>query len=68
MTNTGENVRFGRAKVAEVIDLAAIHGVVVVGKICSTRRDCLQLHARRGHPATGFSTLSFLDAAYHQAA
>jgi uncharacterized SAM-binding protein YcdF (DUF218 family) len=37
-TNTGENVRFGRARVAEVMDLAAIGSVVVIGKICSTRR------------------------------
>lgn len=36
--NTGENVRFGRARVAEVADLAAIRSVVVIGKICSTRR------------------------------
>ena len=37
-TNTGENVRFGRARVAAVMDLAAIRSVVVIGKICSTRR------------------------------
>lgn len=37
-TNTGENVRFGRARVAEAMDLAAIRSVVVIGKICSTRR------------------------------
>lgn len=37
-TNTGENVRFGRARVAEVMDLTAIRSVVVIGKICSTRR------------------------------
>jgi uncharacterized SAM-binding protein YcdF (DUF218 family) len=37
-TNTGENVRLGRARVAEVMDLAAVRSVVVIGKICSTRR------------------------------
>jgi uncharacterized SAM-binding protein YcdF (DUF218 family) len=37
-TNTGENVRFGRASVAAVMDLAEIRSVVVIGKICSTRR------------------------------
>jgi uncharacterized SAM-binding protein YcdF (DUF218 family) len=37
-TNTGEKVRFGRARVAEVMDLAAIRSVVVIGKMCSTRR------------------------------
>jgi uncharacterized SAM-binding protein YcdF (DUF218 family) len=37
-TNTGENVRFGRARVAEVMDLAAIRSVVIIGKMCSTRR------------------------------
>jgi uncharacterized SAM-binding protein YcdF (DUF218 family) len=41
--NTGENVRFGRAKVAEVMDLAAIRSVVVIGKICSTRRYLMTL-------------------------
>jgi uncharacterized SAM-binding protein YcdF (DUF218 family) len=42
-TNTGENVRLGRAKVAEVLDLAAIRSVVVIGKICSTRRYLMTL-------------------------
>lgn len=42
-TNTGENVRFGRARVAEVMDLAAIRSVVVIGKICSTRRYLMTL-------------------------
>ena len=41
--NTGENVRFGRARVAEVMDLAAIRSVVVIGKICSTRRYLMTL-------------------------
>ena len=35
--NTGETVQFGRARVAEVMDLAAVRSVVVIGKICSTR-------------------------------
>jgi uncharacterized SAM-binding protein YcdF (DUF218 family) len=42
-TNTGENVRFGRARVAEVMDLAAIRSVVVIGKVCSTRRYLMTL-------------------------
>lgn len=37
-TNTGENVRLGRARVAEMMDLGAVRSVVVIGKICSTRR------------------------------
>jgi uncharacterized SAM-binding protein YcdF (DUF218 family) len=41
--NTGENVRFGRARVAEVLDLAAVRSVVVIGKICSTRRYLMTL-------------------------
>ena len=41
--NTAENVRFGREKVAEVMDLAAIRSVVVIGKICSTRRYLMTL-------------------------
>jgi DUF218 domain len=42
-TNTGENVSFGRARVAEVMDLSAIRSVVVIGKICSTRRYLMTL-------------------------
>lgn len=41
--NTGENVRFGRARVAEVMDLATIRRVLVIGKICSTRRYLMTL-------------------------
>lgn len=41
--NTGENVRFGREKVAEVMDLSVIRSVVVIGKICSTRRYLMTL-------------------------
>ena len=42
-TNTGENVRFGRARVAEVMDLAAVRSVIVIGKVCSTRRYLMTL-------------------------
>jgi uncharacterized SAM-binding protein YcdF (DUF218 family) len=41
--NTGENVRLGRAKVAEVMDVAAIRSVIVIGKVCSTRRYLMTL-------------------------
>lgn len=42
-TNTGENVQLGRAKVAELMDIAAIRSVVVIGKVCSTRRYLMTL-------------------------
>lgn len=42
-TNTGENVQYGRARVAEVMDLAEIRSVVVIGKVCSTRRYLMTL-------------------------
>ena len=42
-TNTGENVQFGRARVAEVMDLAAIRSVLVIGKLCSSRRYLMTL-------------------------
>jgi uncharacterized SAM-binding protein YcdF (DUF218 family) len=42
-TNTGENVRFGRARVAQAMDLAAVRSVLVIGKICSTRRYLMTL-------------------------
>jgi uncharacterized SAM-binding protein YcdF (DUF218 family) len=42
-TNTGENVRFGMARVGEMMDLAAIRRVVVIGKVCSTRRYLMTL-------------------------
>lgn len=42
-TNTGENVRFGRARVAECMDLGAIRSVLVIGKVCSTRRYLMTL-------------------------
>lgn len=37
-TNTGENVILGRERVAEVMDLASIRTVLIIGKVCSTRR------------------------------
>jgi len=42
-TNTGENVRFGRAAVAEHMDLDTVRSVVVIGKVCSTRRYLMTL-------------------------
>lgn len=42
-TNTGENVRFGRARVGELMDLSAIRSVLVIGKVCSTRRYLMTL-------------------------
>lgn len=41
--NTGENVRFGRARVAEAMDIEAVRSVVVIGKVCSTRRYLMTL-------------------------
>jgi uncharacterized SAM-binding protein YcdF (DUF218 family) len=41
--NTGENVRFGRAKVAEMMDLDTVRSIVVIGKMCSTRRYLMTL-------------------------
>lgn len=41
--NTGENVRFGRAQVAECMDVDAIRSVLVIGKVCSTRRYLMTL-------------------------
>lgn len=41
--NTGENVRLGRAKVAEVMDVSAIRSVIVIGKACSIRRYLMTL-------------------------
>lgn len=42
-TNTGENVQLGRARVAEVMGPDAIRSVVVIGKVCSTRRYLMTL-------------------------
>jgi uncharacterized SAM-binding protein YcdF (DUF218 family) len=52
-TNTGENVRFGRARVAEVMDVASIGSVVVIGKACSARRYLMTL--RRHWPGLRMS-------------
>lgn len=37
-TNTGENVFLGREKIAAVMDVASIKSVLIIGKVCSTRR------------------------------
>lgn len=37
-TNTGQNVIFGLAKLAEAMDISSIKSVLVIGKICSMRR------------------------------
>ncbi|MFL6672844.1 MAG: YdcF family protein [Massilia sp.] len=42
-TNTGENVIFGRAKIAETIGLAQVASVLVIGKVCSMRRYLMTL-------------------------
>lgn len=42
-TNTGENVRFGLARLAQTIDIASVRSVVVIGKACSTRRYLMTL-------------------------
>lgn len=42
-TNTGENVRLGRARVAAAMDLTAVRSVLVIGKMCSTRRYLMTL-------------------------
>jgi uncharacterized SAM-binding protein YcdF (DUF218 family) len=42
-TNTGENVLFGRRRVAEVLDIATIRSVLVIGKVCATRRYLMTL-------------------------
>jgi len=52
-TNTGENVRFGRARVGELMDLSAIRSVLVIGKVCSTRRYLMTL--RRHWPGLRMS-------------
>jgi uncharacterized SAM-binding protein YcdF (DUF218 family) len=41
--NTGENVLLGRARVAQAMDDAAIRSVLVIGKVCSTRRYLMTL-------------------------
>lgn len=42
-SNTGENVIYGRQKVAEMLDVSAIRSVLVIGKVCSTRRYLMTL-------------------------
>ena len=42
-TNTGENVRFGRSRVAQVMDVDTVRSVLVIGKVCSTRRYLMTL-------------------------
>jgi uncharacterized SAM-binding protein YcdF (DUF218 family) len=41
--NTGENVVFGRARVADVMEPDAIRSVLVIGKVCATRRYLMTL-------------------------
>jgi uncharacterized SAM-binding protein YcdF (DUF218 family) len=41
--NTGENVQLGRIKVAEAMDTGDIQSVLVIGKVCSTRRYLMTL-------------------------
>lgn len=42
-TNTGENVVLGRRKLAEVMDLAQVDSVLVIGKVCAMRRYLMTL-------------------------
>lgn len=42
-TNTGENVIFGKRKMSEAMDVEDIDSVLVIGKICSTRRYLMTL-------------------------
>ena len=42
-TNTGENVILGRRKVAEVMDLAQVDSILVIGKVCAMRRYLMTL-------------------------
>jgi uncharacterized SAM-binding protein YcdF (DUF218 family) len=42
-TNTGENVIFGRKKVAENMGLDSIGSMLVIGKVCSMRRYLMTL-------------------------
>ena len=41
--NTGRNVAFGRKQVAAVMDIKAVRSVLVIGKVCSTRRYLMTL-------------------------
>lgn len=51
--NTGQNVAFGRRKVAAVMDIDAVRSVLVIGKVCSTRRYLMTL--QRHWPGLGLS-------------
>jgi uncharacterized SAM-binding protein YcdF (DUF218 family) len=42
-TNTGENVQFGRRKIEEAVDVNAIRSILVIGKVCATRRYLMTL-------------------------
>jgi uncharacterized SAM-binding protein YcdF (DUF218 family) len=42
-TNTGENVQFGRRKIEEAEDVNAITSILVIGKVCATRRYLMTL-------------------------
>jgi uncharacterized SAM-binding protein YcdF (DUF218 family) len=42
-TNTGENVQFGRRKIEEAVNVDAIRSILVIGKICATRRYLMTL-------------------------
>jgi uncharacterized SAM-binding protein YcdF (DUF218 family) len=42
-TNTGENVIFGRRKLAQVMDIAQVDSVLVIGKACAMRRYLMTL-------------------------
>ncbi len=41
--NTGQNVVFGMAKLADVMDVSSIKSVLAIGKICSIRRYLMTL-------------------------
>lgn len=62
-SHTGENVRFGRARVAEVMDLAAIRRVLVIGKICSTRRYLMTLQRHWPGPSLSVCPVNYFGIA-----
>lgn len=68
-TNTGENVILGRARVAQVMDIASVRSVVVIGKACSTRRYLMTLQRHwpglrmSAHPVNYFGVP---DARWHE--
>jgi uncharacterized SAM-binding protein YcdF (DUF218 family) len=57
--NTGENVRFGRARVAETADLAAVRSVLVIGKICSARRYLMTMQRHWPGPSLSISPVNY---------